>query len=72
MTLSQSWVHLCRCNGIAGCYGYDVEYSGIGEPPLGREDVGCCSQMATFTLSTHHRRNCDSVSTPYTIVSGHQ
>lgn len=27
---------------------YHVEISGVGVPPEGHEDVGCCSQLALF------------------------
>lgn len=42
---------ICRCDGICTQYPhYTVEYSGIGQPPsVSGNDVGYCSQMATFT-----------------------
>ena len=37
-----------RCNHQAEKYGYDVTFSGVGDPPPEREDVGHCSQTAVF------------------------
>lgn len=39
----QSW-----CENITRQYHYDVEFSGVGDPPAG-SNVGFCSQMAVFT-----------------------
>lgn len=37
----------CRCNNIAEMYGYNVEYSGVGETDK-IPNLGYCSQIATF------------------------
>ena len=38
------------CETICHSYPYQVEYSGVGEPPIGFEEVGYCSQAAFFTI----------------------
>uniref|UniRef100_A0A7M5XM45 Small RNA 2'-O-methyltransferase n=2 Tax=Clytia hemisphaerica TaxID=252671 RepID=A0A7M5XM45_9CNID len=42
------------CEDIVKKYPYIVEYSGIGEPPKERSDVGYCSQMGLFTRQPQH------------------
>ena len=42
------------CNTIADLYPYKVTFSGIGEPPEDKADIGCCSQMALFTRQPQH------------------
>ncbi|XP_030062160.1 small RNA 2'-O-methyltransferase [Microcaecilia unicolor] len=32
----------------AGCYGYTVEFTGVGKPPPGAESVGFCTQIGIF------------------------
>ena len=63
--------HYCvyRCLAIAQEYSYSVEFSGVGEAPPGREDLGYCSQIATFT-SQREPLDDDHVilGTPYTVV----
>ena len=49
-------------------YGYAVEYGGVGEPPADRAEVGYCSQMATFTLSTGTVSEVDSHPSTYKVV----
>ena len=64
--------HCCanRCSDIAQKYSYSVEFSGVGKPPPGQEDLGYCSQIATFT-SQRELPGDDPVilGTPYTVVS---
>ncbi|KAI6658585.1 hypothetical protein LOD99_15385 [Oopsacas minuta] len=38
------------CEAICHNFPYQVEYNGAGEPPIGFEDVGYCSQAAFFSL----------------------
>ncbi|XP_010214506.1 PREDICTED: small RNA 2'-O-methyltransferase, partial [Tinamus guttatus] len=39
----QSWaLHIARC------YNYSVEFTGVGPPPMGMEDVGFCTQIGVF------------------------
>lgn len=45
----QSW-----CVGITQLYGYSVEFGGLGEPPPGREELGHCTQTATFARAEPH------------------
>nr|XP_059864020.1 small RNA 2'-O-methyltransferase [Delphinus delphis] len=33
---------------VANHYSYSVEFTGVGEPPAGAEDVGCCTQIGVF------------------------
>ncbi|NXA49132.1 HENMT methyltransferase, partial [Nothocercus julius] len=33
---------------IARCYDYSVEFTGVGPPPTGMEDVGFCTQIGVF------------------------
>ncbi|XP_036722868.1 small RNA 2'-O-methyltransferase isoform X1 [Balaenoptera musculus] len=33
---------------VANRYSYSVEFTGVGEPPAGAEDVGCCTQIGVF------------------------
>ncbi|XP_029473454.1 small RNA 2'-O-methyltransferase isoform X2 [Rhinatrema bivittatum] len=33
---------------VAVCYGYTVEFTGVGKPPPGAEDVGFCTQIGIF------------------------
>ena len=63
-------IALVRCSEVAERYGYSVEYSGVGAPPRGREDLGHCSQIATFTLqaSSPLSNELQSVGTPYSVV----
>ena len=59
-----------RCSEIAQKYCYSVEFSGVGKPPPGREDLGYCSQIATFT--SQRKPSGDNpvlLDTPYTVVS---
>lgn len=42
-------------------YDYTVEYGGVGAPAPGREDVGPCSQMATFIESTKANKRCENI-----------
>ncbi|OXB68267.1 hypothetical protein ASZ78_016668 [Callipepla squamata] len=39
----QSWAR-----GTAERYGYSVEFTGVGNPPEGMEDVGFCTQIGVF------------------------
>ncbi|XP_062437194.1 small RNA 2'-O-methyltransferase isoform X3 [Rhea pennata] len=39
----QSWAL-----SIARCYNYSVEFTGVGSPPAGMEDVGFCTQIGVF------------------------
>ncbi|NXE53123.1 HENMT methyltransferase, partial [Casuarius casuarius] len=39
----QSWAL-----SIARCYDYSVEFTGVGPPPTGMEDVGFCTQIGVF------------------------
>ena len=61
-----------RCEDIGEQYKYEVEYAGVGEPPVDRSDVGHCSQLAVFTR-THAtmatRKQGDvCLPTPYKVV----
>ena len=38
------------CEAVCHNFQYHVEYSGVGEPPIGFEEVGYCSQAAFFTI----------------------
>ncbi|KAI6658584.1 Small RNA 2'-O-methyltransferase-like [Oopsacas minuta] len=38
------------CEAICHNFPYQVEYNGAGEPPIGFEEVGYCSQAAFFSL----------------------
>ena len=40
------------CESICHNFPYQVEYCGVGEPPLGFEEVGYCSQGAFFTAQS--------------------
>ena len=33
---------------MASRYNYSVEFTGVGEPPTGAEDVGYCTQIGDF------------------------
>ncbi|XP_069863486.1 small RNA 2'-O-methyltransferase [Dipodomys merriami] len=33
---------------VANCYNYSVEFTGVGEPPVGAEHVGYCTQIGVF------------------------
>lgn len=33
---------------MASRYSYSVEFTGVGEPPTGAEDVGYCTQIGVF------------------------
>lgn len=33
---------------MANLYNYSVEFTGVGEPPAGAEDVGYCTQIGIF------------------------
>ena len=61
-----------RCDQQAALYGYSVEYSGVGEPPVGSEDLGHCSQIAVFQHQgenmVSHQEDC-SDQMPYSMVS---
>ena len=64
-----------RCSKFAQKYNYSVEFSGVGKPPPGREDLGYCSQIATFT-SQRSPHSCRDepvlrLGTPYTVVGQH-
>lgn len=61
-------MYVCRCNEVCRRYDYEVEYGGVGDPPPGREDVGPCSQMATFTCSRKEGRK-DTQLSSYKMVS---
>lgn len=37
-----------RALDAAKRYGYSVEFTGVGNPPTGMEDVGFCTQIAVF------------------------
>lgn len=37
-----------RALDVANHYSYSVEFTGVGEPPAGAEDVGCCTQIGVF------------------------
>ena len=57
---------------MCSSYGYSVVYQGIGDPPAGREDVGCCSQMAVFTRCEEMTEKSTAEATeiqPYSMVS---
>eukprot|EP01114_Cavostelium_apophysatum_P017698 TRINITY_DN5319_c0_g1_i2.p1 TRINITY_DN5319_c0_g1~~TRINITY_DN5319_c0_g1_i2.p1 ORF type:complete len:226 (+),score=17.96 TRINITY_DN5319_c0_g1_i2:196-873(+) len=47
----ESW-----CNDIATTYLYRVTFSGVGEPPLERQEVGFCTQIATFIKDSEEVR----------------
>ena len=55
--LSIIWRPCYRCEKQAQTYGYTVEYGGIGEPPVGREEVGHCSQSAMFRSTLREEEN---------------
>ena len=38
------------CEAVCHNFPYQVEYSGVGEPPIGFEEVGYCSQAAFFSI----------------------
>lgn len=62
----------CRCLDVAQKYSYSVEFSGVGRPPPGREDLGYCSQIATFTSQRDPLAAEDDhviLGTPYTVVN---
>ena len=40
-----------RADSISSKYGYEVKYSGVGDPPQEHRHVGHCSQMAVFVRS---------------------
>ena len=61
----------CRCLDVAQKYSYSVEFSGVGKLPPGREDLGYCSQIATFTSQRDPLAVEDDhvmLGTPYTVV----
>ena len=37
-----------RALDVASRYSYSVEFTGVGEPPTGAEDVGYCTQIGVF------------------------
>ncbi|NXC18707.1 HENMT methyltransferase, partial [Corythaeola cristata] len=42
----------------ARCYGYSVEFTGVGHPPTGMENVGFCTQIGVFVRKYH--QTCES------------
>ncbi|NXJ91528.1 HENMT methyltransferase, partial [Corythaixoides concolor] len=42
----------------ARCYGYSVEFTGVGHPPTGMENVGFCTQIGVFLRKYH--QTCES------------
>lgn len=45
-------------------------FGGVGAPPEGKEEVGCCSQMATFTYKDgREQEKTGGIDTPYSVVS---
>ncbi|KFV16841.1 Small RNA 2'-O-methyltransferase [Tauraco erythrolophus] len=40
----------------ARCYGYSVEFTGVGHPPTGMENVGFCTQIGVFVRKYHQTR----------------
>ena len=62
---------LYRCTTQAEKYGYSVTFSGVGDPPPERSEVGHCSQTALFTRnhSAQEKPELDEDSSePYTLV----
>ena len=62
-----------RCENIIQHYSdYSYEVQGVGEPPTEFSNLGCCSQLATFTLN-EVKHASDSISDyseePYKLVS---
>jgi hypothetical protein len=54
---------------VAHEYSYSVEFSGVGKAPPGREDLGYCSQIATFTSQREPPGDGHvMLGTPYTVV----
>ena len=50
-------------------YPYSVEFGGVGEPPAGREHVGHCSQVATFTRTGEEGVGlCQLQTSPHTVL----
>lgn len=45
--LNFSFPHKFRAVGVAAHYDYTVEFTGVGEPPHGK-DVGFCTQIGVF------------------------
>ena len=65
---------VCRCGDQATQHGYSVLYDGVGEAPADRQQLGCCTQIAIFTLThdgTHQHPSSggDSANQPYHLVS---
>lgn len=59
-----------RCHGITRDYPYTVVFSGVGEPPSGREHLGHCSQMAVFSrVEGTDMEEATEIETPYEVVS---
>ncbi|XP_053549800.1 small RNA 2'-O-methyltransferase [Bombina bombina] len=67
----QSWA-----TAVSQRYNYSVEFSGVGRPPAGSEDVGFCSQIGVFTRNytesedfINKKKECKSVyKTVYNVV----
>ncbi|XP_060058157.1 small RNA 2'-O-methyltransferase isoform X2 [Erinaceus europaeus] len=45
---------------VAGRYNYSVEFTGVGEPPAGAEDVGYCTQIGIFQKNITKTESCSS------------
>lgn len=59
-----------RCYNITRDYPYTVVFSGVGEPPTGKEHVGHCSQMAVFSkVEGADVEGVTVIETPYEVVS---
>ena len=59
---------MCRCFQVCVAYGYTVEFSGAGDPPISEMNLGHCSQIAVFRLINQSQQTVD-LDTPFQIVS---